>query len=882
MESNIFRYIWRFSKRQQLVLLVVTLFSFPFLYYTLDLPKVIVNEAIGGRDFPKNLFGIELGQISYLLSLCGLFLLLVLINGGFKLWINIYRGVMGERMLRRLRFILIDRVLRFPLRQFRKISQGELIAMIISEVEPLGGYIGEAVSLPIFQGGTLLTILVFIMIQDPFLGLAAIALYPVQMVLIPKLQIRVNQLAKQRVRTARRLSDRIGEAVSGIQEIHVNDTSAFELANISRWLGRIFDIRYELYKRKYFIKFLNNFIAQLTPFFFYSLGGVLVINQKLSFGALVAVIAAYKDLSPPWKELLRHYQTAMDAKIKYEQLIDQFQVEDLLPKELQKNPPATMPVIEGDFEAAHVTVEDDSGFPTLDGVTVKIPLRGSTAVLGASDSGREDLMRLIVRLINASKGLVRLGGHNLETLHEAVIGRYTAYVDHSAYVFNGTIADNLLYGLKHHPVRSADYDDEARIAHEHFRAEARLAGNTTDDIADDWVEYSALGFADKASASAHIHDILRLVELEEDIHEFGLQARLDPNRQPATADKLLLARKKLSAVLQQPECRQLVEPFDRKKYNNNLSVGENIVMGRPLDGDTDFATICNHDHMRAVLEKNGMTRWFVETGLKVADTMVELFADLPPGHEFFDRYSFIEAADLPDFQAIIRKAESAGIDELEDEEKTRLQALTFMLIPARHRLDFVTDGIRNKLLRCRESFAADLPGSLRKIIAFYDRDHYNPAASVRDNILFGKVEHGRANAREKIGQIIRKVISDLGLHEVITELGYDQQVGVAGSRLSPVLRQKLCLARALVKQPRLLVLINPLSSLDPDTQDRMARRILERFSDQALIWVINRPALAMHFSYVLVMKDGRVVESGSPPELLKKGQLFHDMVPEQS
>ena len=67
----------------------------------------------------------------------------------------------------------------------------------------------------------------------------------------------------------RRLADRIGETVAGIVEIHANDTSAWSGPTFAAALGTIYGIRYEIFRRKFFIKFLNNFIAQLTPFFFY-------------------------------------------------------------------------------------------------------------------------------------------------------------------------------------------------------------------------------------------------------------------------------------------------------------------------------------------------------------------------------------------------------------------------------------------------------------------------------------------------------------------------------------------------------------------------------------------------------------------------------------
>ena len=104
MESSIFRFVLRYSRKEQILLLLLTFSAFPFLYFSLDLPKTIINEAIGGTDFPRALLGSELDQIPYLMVLCTFFLGLVFINGGFKYFLNVYRGVVAERMLRRVRF----------------------------------------------------------------------------------------------------------------------------------------------------------------------------------------------------------------------------------------------------------------------------------------------------------------------------------------------------------------------------------------------------------------------------------------------------------------------------------------------------------------------------------------------------------------------------------------------------------------------------------------------------------------------------------------------------------------------------------------------------------------------------------------------------------
>src|SRR5438128_12525196 len=84
LDPSLYGFVLRYSLREQIYLVVVTLLSFPFLYYSLELPKVIINHAIGGKNFPQDVLGFEFGQIPYLVLLCSVFLVLVLINGVFS------------------------------------------------------------------------------------------------------------------------------------------------------------------------------------------------------------------------------------------------------------------------------------------------------------------------------------------------------------------------------------------------------------------------------------------------------------------------------------------------------------------------------------------------------------------------------------------------------------------------------------------------------------------------------------------------------------------------------------------------------------------------------------------------------------------------------
>ena len=880
MGRSIYKYVIRHSLKQQIVLTLLSVASFPFLYAFYELPKRIVNGAIEGdpADFPVTVLGFEFDQIAYLLVLTSGFLVLVVVNQSFKYVVNVYKGLTGERMLRRLRYDLYSRVLRFPLPTFRKLSQGEIIPMITAEVEPLGGFIGDAFSLPAFQGGTLIVILTFLFIQNPMMALAAVSLYPLQVYVIPKLQRRVNRLGKERVRLVRRLSDRIGETVQGVQEAHTHDTSNYERAIFSRQLGDIFAVRYLIYRKKFVIKFLNNFIQQLGPFFFYSIGGYLVIVGQLDIGTLMAAIAAHKDLASPWKELLSYYQMKEDARIKFEQVVIQFEPAGMHDESYQRDEPDEVPRLVGDIVVSNLVLRNEQQVAVVDGVSFTVPAAGNTAVVGAGGSGKEELVLLLARLIDPDRGGIVVGGVDLTTAPEAVIGRRMAFVGQNPFVFAATVGDNLYYGLKHRPLKPPRYEGTAAVEREDFVREAKRAANSTEDANADWIDYAAAGVDGPEGLKAAALEALRMVGLDEDIYQLGLRGTIDPARDAELAAAILRAREALRHRLDEPELGQLVERFDRSRYNTNATLAENLLFGTPVGDAFDLERLAENPYVAAVLDKVGLTDAVLAVGYQVAATMVELFADLPPEHEFFQQFGFISSDDLPDFQALLTRADRDRLDELKPEDRAMLMSLPFKLVPSRHRLGLLDEDVQERVLRAREVFARDLPAELRDNVAFFDLDEYNAAANLQDNILFGKVVYGQAHAADRVGALIHEVVDQLGLREAVIEVGLDYHVGIAGSRLSPSQRQKLGIARCLIKRPDILVLSEATAALDSASQAAIMSSLLRETPGCGVVWSLHRASLARAFDRVLVMKAGRLVEHGTAEELDRDGTQFHELV----
>src|SRR5216684_1654685 len=860
LDPSIYGYILHYSLREQIYLVIATLLSFPFLYYSLDLPKQIVNNAISGKHFPQNFLGFELEQIPYLLVLCGVFLVLVLINGWFKLHINVKKGQVGERMLRRLRYQLYERVLRFPLHHFDRTATGEIIAMMTGELEPVGGFVGEAFALPISQGGTLLTILVFMFVQDPILGAAAIAFYPLQGYLIPKMQRVIRRLQRERVRKVRRLSDRIGETIAARAEIRANDGAPYQLADISQRLGEIYDIRFEIYNRKFLVKFLNNLIGNLTPFFFFAIGGYFVIKGELSFGALVAVLAAYKDLSSPWKELLDFYQNQQDVAIKYEQVVEQFQVADMLDRHLLLEEPETVEPFRGEVTAANLNLVDSDGIHLLEAINFEFPLGTDVAIVGQSSSGRNFVPQLFARLVTPTSGRLMIGETDINNVPLAVSGRRIGYVGPSTCLLSASVRDNLLLGLRHRPNRSPDNEDiqpRARAIEE-----ARQSGNSEFDVAADWVDYQQAGVADAAELEARIVEVLRLVDLDDDVPLLGLRGRLDPDRQQQAAHHILEARRVLAERLREKDVAHLVERFDPDRYNTNSPVSVNLLFGTPIGPAFEGDGLARNPYVQSVLEKVGLTHDLVEVGAQVARMMIELFTGLHPEHEFFEEFGFISADDLPGFENILKRMERAGVESLLQPPRERLLSLAFKLVAARDPLDLIDEKMQQRILQARRAFAEGLPEDLRASVEFFDPERYNAAAPVQENVIFGTIVRGESGSRERVYSAITEVLDELGLRGTLIEVGLEYPVGNGGSRLSEAQRQKLAIARAVLKRPDIVALNDATAVLDGATEAAIIERLKTEFAERSLVWSLHRARLASAFDQVLVMEQGRLVDQG--------------------
>lgn len=849
MERSIFRFILRHSAKDQAWLVLLSAAALPFLYLSFELPKRIVNEAIGGHGFPKPLLGLPLEQVPYLLTLCAGFLALVLINGAFKFFTSTYRYRVGDRLLRRLRYDLIERLLRFPVRQFRSQSSGQIVSMVAAETSPLGFFMSEALTVPTVAAGTLGTIVLFIFLQDWMMGLAAIALYPLQIIVIPRIQQRVNDLQRRESLAVRGVSDRVGHLIAGAAEIHGNDTSQYELAQVSKRLGGIFDLRVRIASSRYVVNVLNQFFSQLTPFFFLSIGGYLAIRGDISLGSLVAVLSAHKDMYAPWKDLIDYYQKAEDARVKYEQLQEYFEPPGLMDRDVLTTEAESADHRLNSLVAVNVVVESDDGIKTVDGASLELSLPIHVGFHGGSGAAREELARLFARQLMPRDGELNLDGRSLSSLPDSVIGRRIAFAGADTFLGTGSIRDALTYPLRQRPVADPNVKDR----------EALLTGNNPFEPDAEWVDHRVAGCASVEELQRRIAVVLGVVGMADEVYAFGLRRTVD-DQHAGLIERLLSARHLLHQRVVAAGLGTVVESFDRDRYLVNATVAENILFGTPIGESLLPERLGDEPYMREVLDAAGLTDEFLERGRKLAALMTEMFRSLKSGQQFFEQFSFIKADELPEYELIVRRSEQSGLDALSAHDRARLLRLPFKLVAAQHTIGQIDEGFQQRLLEARRRFASDLPPRLRSAVQFFDRDAYNRASSVYDNLLFGKVVAARKEEVERLDALVSDVLDARDLRLAVIDLGLDYDIGIGGARLTASQRQRLSLARCLLKNPEVLILNDAWSALDGRSQQKVFDALRTEMRGRTMLLIEADPSRPRSLERSFELINGKLVE----------------------
>ncbi len=822
VKRKLFSWVFGENLRLQIVLVLITSLIVVISIIPLEVQRRVVNEAI------------QMRSVDLLLRYCGIYLIAIVSSGILQFSINALQVYIGQRTLAKMRKHLYLHILSLPINFFRKTQPGTVISSLVTEIASAGDSVGIIFASSLRSVLTLLAFAGYLFFLNPILAGVSMSIYPIILVIIPRLQKRVNLANIKRVDATRTLSNKIGESISGIHEIHGSGAFNIESHKFNNIVDKLFKIRITWNLYKFSVKVTNNFFNNLSPFFIFLLGGYFVMNGRLELGSLIAFLSAQKDISDPWKELIANYQNYQDSSTRYYKTMDFFDA----PQEHRIDMPDREPFeLESGIEVKGISFKTEDGIRLLNDVSFSLKPGEQMALVGFSGSGKSTLAQCISQLYKYTGGHILIGDKDVSDLTKRDMAANIGFVPQSPFIFDGTIEENILYSCSAN-LNSIDLTIEGLP--------------TTDDII----------------------ALLHQTGLFLDVLRFGMNAMLDSKKNQILLEQLVQVRTNFQEEFSE-ELGDIVEFFDENQYLHYSDVASNITFGTANKKSFLNSNLVLNDYFIEFLNEADLTRPLMTLGAEMSHQIVDILGDLPPDEVFFEE-SPIEYSRLDEYKTLVHRLRNKKIHDLTKEDHQLLLEPALSFIPGKHKIVGFPRLLENLILEGRALFKQRITKDDPKAFSFYNISDYIFSQTILNNIFFGRSKTHNPGEQERINKSIVRLLVEEDLLETILEIGLQFQVGDKGDNLSGGQKQKLAFARVLLKKPKILILDEATSALDNNSQARIQRLLDYSWKGKAtIISVVHRLDIIKNYDYIAVLKAGKIVEIGPYEELInKKGKLY--------
>ena len=812
MERDPLRFAWRAAPLVHGIAFALIGLALPLAWIALDLVRTVLDDAVAGRAFaagpaapfgrfavalperlagpPFLLFpGVPLSRFSFAAASSIALGAVLVLAIGLAFALGRLRAGVAARGTSSLRRAVLD-----ALARVRPAADEEArsAAMLLGEsYDRQAAFLGGALLIPVAAFGSVILALLYPLTLNARFAVAVL-LGIVFAAVVEPFRLRARDWAAEARRgEAGALRQTVGDLVRRLPALRAHGTAAQERRRFDEALrGRSGPVR-AADRRAASAGALALAAFLAGPAGALGVGAWLGLDGEISPGAVAASVAAALGGNAAVVSLAR-WQNALDAvRPLFTDLADALRDLSVRPRDER---PANMPGA-GRLVAERVTAYDGASGARLAPTDLSVSLPAHIAFVDDGDGSARVLAGLLGGRLEPSSGRLTFGGVDLSLADPEARSRRIAYAGGETILLAASLRENLLYGC-------AD--------------------------------------AGSPQVAQRLAEAITTAGLDGLIRRRGLGGTVDPSRRPDLAGALVEARRAVRAALGAAGLAEAVDPFDPERYNEHATIGENILFGVPVGDALSDGNLPAHPFLRAILEAEGLTKPLTETGGAIAANMVEIFADVPDGHPLFQRFSFFTAGERGYFEHLVDRPDGPRRGAEAARDRDRLIGLALRYGETRHRLGLLDGELESRIVAARGSFAKLLPANLQRAIEFYRPDRYVAAASLSDNLLFGRIADDRAGARAAVDGVVRRVLAERGLDGAVREVGLDAPLDPEEADLLPAEIAAIDLARCLVRRPDVVVVESALDGLDGETASELVGRLRRALIGRGLVLVAPR------------------------------------------
>jgi len=395
----------------------------------------IVDEALGGKN------------MSLLIQLL-LFALMTLIGsqaiGVLQSYINSY---ISQRIIFDMQNQMYSHLQQMPHSFYTTEKQGDILTRMESDISGVGNVITNTLTTSIANMATMIATLIALFSLNWKMALIGIAIIP--MTLIPARRVGrtrwklMTEVQDERDHMNQLITETLSVSGSMLMKLFTREKSEYErFVNVNERVTKL--TLKEQRSGKWFVMVVGT-LSQIGPLLIYFTGGWLIISKHdpaLTIGTITAMIALVNRLYGPVGSLLNLGVDFTRSLALFTRIFDYYDKEVTI----KSKPDAVKPdLTRSDIRYQHVTFTYEQKEPILKDISFSIPSGSMYAIVGPSGAGKSTIVNLLLRLYDVDAGAISIAGTDIRGFDLEYLRQNIGVVTQDAYLFNGTIRENLLY-----------------------------------------------------------------------------------------------------------------------------------------------------------------------------------------------------------------------------------------------------------------------------------------------------------------------------------------------------------------------------------------------------------------------------------------------------
>jgi len=417
----------------------------------------VVSRFVGQLDSPQGV------SLPLLVQYAVILLIAYVLGAVFRFMQNYLNHKAAWNFVPELRVMMFDHLQKLSLRFFHDKQTGQLMSRITSDTDKIETLIAHAVPDLASSIIVLVSVTIALLFKNPILTLLTFIPVPFLLLAGKVFSKKVRPLFDESRQAEAELAAILQEDLSGLKEIQAFNQQSREKRNVKKRADHFAQLNVEALKMSSIFHPTVEFITKLGTIIVVLFGGVLAMNGDLSTADIVGFIMYLTLFYSPVATLTRVVEDAQNALAGAVRIFDILEANPDIKDEPNAKPVPEPVLGRVEFDDVSFHYLDDQ--PILKHVSFVANPGEMIALVGPTGVGKSTMINLIDRFYDPVQGRVTLDGHDLRTLKVKSLRSQISLVLQDVFLFNGSVAENIAYGVKE--VTHEDVINAAKIASAH-------------------------------------------------------------------------------------------------------------------------------------------------------------------------------------------------------------------------------------------------------------------------------------------------------------------------------------------------------------------------------------------------------------------------------